>query len=616
VDDRPRQIVGKEVKFSKEARELELSKAARLLELGRIEHEQGRYLDAQRCFEAGLELSRRHGDQSGEAKALGNLGTLFQDQGQVDRGIEHLQQAIDAHRAIGDRRGEGNFIGNLGLLYGEQGQVKQAIEHISRALVIAREVGDRRGECVSLGNLGALYQKLGSLRRAHESVTRAIAIAAEVGDRRNEGVFLGNLGDVLSSMGREAEAEAALRRAIELCDETFSGAAGAFRGSLAWLLAQRGMTEEVQRLLEVGESQVRVLAHEHAKFLSKREQIIEMEVAGTRPLVSHKEPLPLGDEPHGLESGHEVPPAGFEQMTSEDESLALIEAERWLESARIESSDGHYDEAIRCYEQSLAISRRTRDRSVQGKAIGGIGTAHLMKGDQAAAVECYLHALQISRETGQKRTEAVVLGDLGLVSLHQGQHDRASGYLERALELQTEIGDRRGECINLGNLAIVCEHQGQSDRAILLYTRAVDCARELGDQTSEGVFTGNLGETFTALGWQAEAESALRESIDLCDGVIPAAGGAFRGSLAVLLAERGQSSEAHDLIRIGQEQVQSIPAEHAKFLCKAGQVYHLSGDSNGAIAALEQARVLANELKATENSEVGRALAKLESVLS
>ena len=47
------------------------------------------------------------------------------------------------------------------------------------------------------------------------------------------------------------EAKVAFQEAIEICDKAFPIVAGAFRGSLALLQAQKGQFEEAQLLLDV-----------------------------------------------------------------------------------------------------------------------------------------------------------------------------------------------------------------------------------------------------------------------------------------------------------------------------------------------------------------------------
>ena len=69
-----------------------------------------------------------------------------------------------------------------------------------------------------------------------------------------------------------------------------------------------------------------------------------------------------------------------------------------------------------------------------------------------------------------------------------------------------------------------------------------------------------------------EAEAVFREAIPIGDDDLSCAAGAFRGSLALLLAQQGQHDEAQALLEAGEPQVESFPQEHAKFLCKKGHV--------------------------------------------
>ena len=73
--------------------------------------------------------------------------------------------------------------------------------------------------------------------------------------------------------------------------------------------------------------------------------------------------------------------------------------------------------------------------------------------------------------------------------------------------------------------------------------------------------------------------------------------------------------EAQALLEAGEPQVESTPEEHAKFLCKKGQVCHIAGDAEGARAALVQAQGMAAELKVRDDSEVGQAVAALAALL-
>jgi predicted ATPase len=243
------------------------------------------------CALAGAEVFIMHGPYadgvallervSGQVLDRGTQGRLIQKAGYLlgfagrsTEALEHFQEALSRHREVGNRLVEGSTLRNLGNLHREQGRTSEALEHYQKALVIAREVGNKRGEGVALGSLGNLHKAQGRILEALEHYQQAVAIFRGVGDGRGEGVNIGNLGDLLSSQGDLVNGGTHLRDAIAICDETWPSAAGAFRGSLALILAQQGDFGEARSLVEQGEPQVRdVYKLEFGKLLCKKSQV-------------------------------------------------------------------------------------------------------------------------------------------------------------------------------------------------------------------------------------------------------------------------------------------------------------------------------------------------------
>ena len=207
--------------------------------------------------------------------------------------------------------------------------------------------------------------------------------------------------------------------------------------------------------------------------------------------------------------------------------------------------------------------------------------------------------------------EAERLKELGTIEEQQSRYGEALKCYGAALEIFRAHANRTGEGKVLGNLGLVYRAQEQYELAIAHHTQALAIAREIGEKRSEGINLGNLGDALFKLEQFDEAETAFREAFAVCDEAIPAGAGAFRGSLALLLAQQGKIAEARDLLEVGEPQVESYPEEHAKFLCKKGQVCQLVGDADGARAARKQAQGIVAELKVTEDSEVGQAVAEL-----
>jgi tetratricopeptide (TPR) repeat protein/serine/threonine protein kinase/predicted ATPase len=689
------------------------SEGISLSKLGEVYEEQGQYDRAAEHFTQAIDIAREIGDKRFEGIHLGNLGIIYQAQGQYDQATEHFTQAIDIAKEIGDKGSEGIFLGNLGIVSQKQGQVDRAAEHFTQAIDIAREVGDKRNEGIFLGNLGNVYQEQGQHDRASEHYTQAIDIAREVGDKRFECMHLGNLGDILFQQNRLKEAEDAFRETIAIGDKTFPIAAGAFRGSLAVLLAQKGQGDEAQALLKAGEPQVVTYPAEHAKFLCKKGQvqILAGEPEAAQKSLDQAKALAtehkFGDEGEVAEAIAELTallglpddpdkPDKPDKPAGEDREDALIEAERLMELGNIEKAESKYAEAKQCFRSALELFQKHGDRAGEGEAIGNLGGTYRVQGqlgratehytqaidiakeigdksiegrnfgnlgtvyeeqgqhDRAAehftqainiareigskrgegimlgnlgnvyreqgqydrAAEHHTQAIDIAREVGDKRSEGIHLGNLGDVYKQQGQHDRAVEHFTRAIDIAREVGDKRNEALNLGILGIVCKFQRQYDRAVDYFTQAIDIAREIGDKRFECMHLGNLGDILFQQNRLEEAENAFRKAIHIGDKTLPGAAGAFRGSLALLLAQQGQIVETQELLKIGEAQVETYPSELAKFVGKKGQVQLLASDLKAAQASLDRAIALVTEHKLENDVEVAQAISELEGLIS
>ena len=112
-----------------------------------------------------------------------------------------------------------------------------------------------------------------------------------------------------------------------------------------------------------------------------------------------------------------------------------------------------------------------------------------------------------------------------------------------------------------------------------------------------------------------EARTALEGAIVLCDKLFPAGAGAFRGSLAVVLARKGDIEESFHLLSIGEQQVKVYPMEHGKFLCKKGLVQLWAGQPKKAFKTLQQAQQVATQNHVEEGSELAKMLMELQSLL-
>lgn len=198
----------------------------------------------------------------------------------------------------------------------------------------------------------------------------------------------------------------------------------------------------------------------------------------------------------------------------------------------------------------------------------------------------------------------------------RGQLDEAINHYKTAINTFEELGDKRNLGIFIGNLGGALRSTGEYHQAIDHYERALRIQQQVGDKRHEGIFRGNLGEIHYLLDRNEEAKRSFSEAIAILDHIIPAAAGAFRGSLALLHAESGDLSTARQLLERGEEQVASEREEAGLFLCKKGQVQCLGKEYTSATASLDQASHLAREMAVTDNSDLAKSIAKLRQQLT
>ena len=255
------------------------------IRMASLAQHRGKTIEALKYLRDALEIAREVRDRRSEGILLGNLANVFRNQGAHVDALKHKEQALAIAQEDGDRRYEGVIHGNMANVHQDKGRLDQAQQHFLNAVAIAQEVGDRRGESIILGNLALLYGSRGLFDEAWMNFEKSLAISREVGNRRGEGATLGNLGDLMVRQGETLRAERYLRAAVEICDQNFSMAAGAFRGSLALICAQQGQVEEALAILKVGEGQLRGAREvEFGKFLCKKTRVqclgAELEAAG------------------------------------------------------------------------------------------------------------------------------------------------------------------------------------------------------------------------------------------------------------------------------------------------------------------------------------------------
>jgi len=284
----------------------------------------------------------------------------------------------------------------------------------------------------------------------------------------------------------------------------------------------------------------------------------------------------------------------------------------------LHSEAGEGERARREFEAALAVAREVDDRALEGTIEGNL--AQLLF-EQGRFDEAHTHletALAIHREVGNRRLEGIVLGNLGPLWMFKGHPDASQECFEGALAIARELGNRRHQSFLHATLGILRHGQGRLSEARADYEAALVIAREVGDRRSGGIALSRLGLISVEQGKLAEARTRYELALDDArQGGYRRLEGVVLGGLGALLVKEGKLAEGLASLRAGEGLLREVDdrEELAKLLCIRGEIEVAAGARDSAIAALEEATAIAQALRATSDSELGRRIETLRGML-
>jgi tetratricopeptide (TPR) repeat protein len=202
-----------------------------------------------------------------------------------------------------------------------------------------------------------------------------------------------------------------------------------------------------------------------------------------------------------------------------------------------------YREAMRCYEQALAIAGEVGDRHGVGADLSNLGGCYQGLGQLDRALELYKQSLATVHEIGYRQGEGTALGNLGNGYAGLGQLERALELYEQALAILHEVGDRRGEGMALANLASNLVHLGRSDEAAQHARAAVTVAEAIGDTSTASYSHRNLALSLLCSGDLVGARTAAEQASRYDE---PQNNAYVLGLLGVIALRQGDSGVAQD----------------------------------------------------------------------
>jgi len=296
----------------------------------------------------------------------------------------------------------------------------------------------------------------------------------------------------------------------------------------------------------------------------------------------------------------------------------LCECRARIDLAARDSHAGRIDEARAHLETALIIARAMKDRTLQSDAHDGLGKMEVFLGRTGEARAQLEQALALAREAGDREREGRMLANLGVLHFHAGNMDEARSHDEAALVVAQEIGNRPLEGNIRSNLGLLHQVQGRFAEALDHLEAALAVARDLGHARLECIVLCNLGMVYDGLGRFDEArdhfEAALAVARELEDRHSE---GQFLSYLGLLHARQGNFDEARRCLDSSETLLRAVSDRTSLgiLLCSRAETEHLAVRPDAAKDALATADIIAAEVGAGPESELGLALARVRGLV-
>ena len=182
--------------------------------------------------------------------------------------------------------------------------------------------------------------------------------------------------------------------------------------------------------------------------------------------------------------------------------------------AQIQERLGKPDQALKSYEEALQLRREIGDKKGVGDALIDLGGFYQDRGEHDHALSLLKESLQIQRELGNESNQGLCLNNIGVSYSFKGQYDDAATYLQQALQLREKSKFPNEIAETVHNLAESNANMGQYDQALAYYLRALELYRGTGDKRGAAIESASMGTLFAYQGRYGAAVNAKQEALN------------------------------------------------------------------------------------------------------
>ena len=175
----------------------------------------GKFEEAIKLFEEGLEIARQIPDRGREESAIRKLATVHKKIGAF-QGINFLEEQL---QNTTDQESRRIILANLSLGHLSNGEYQKAINVYEQYLDLVRVLQNQKAEAEALRDLAGAYAALGKYGQAIPLLEEGVAIAQQLNDTSLLNWLLTQLGSAYRFAGNNQKALDTLQEALQLAKE-------------------------------------------------------------------------------------------------------------------------------------------------------------------------------------------------------------------------------------------------------------------------------------------------------------------------------------------------------------------------------------------------------------
>jgi tetratricopeptide (TPR) repeat protein len=160
-------------------------------------------------------------------------------------------------------------------------------------------------------------------------------------------------------------------------------------------------------------------------------------------------------------------------------SPSIQRAERLYLEGQAHVSKGDYGEAMKRFQESLALSEETGFLAGTAHNRNEMAILHTSRGEYSGARVLLHDAIETYKELGMEPEVSKALNNLAITYLKEGNIEEALHRYETLLAWDRKTGNALGEAITLNNMGLVHERLGRSEEARGHYSQALRIFKEL-----------------------------------------------------------------------------------------------------------------------------------------